>query len=282
MKRRDVYDYRKPFQQGSEILRMAAWTASPGKLKLLSLAKGQPARKEAENVATASGQPIEQIMDAVHLAARLQHIVAVCGQDALQYFLSGTCPLPIGKITILANYAAPRIKDVMERLLTGSVDVESNPNHAYDTHDFQEVISRLARARGSLTGQAEGWGDATGIKAPVPQDIPAVLETLESIHPVAGELLALVNALPLGAQPCKQSSPPRSTTSKPADHARLKASVNAAAGLIEKNLRDLRSVDRPPDLLPSGTQKQRVAGELSCILQAAELLTHSLKTWATP
>lgn len=280
------YDYRKNYARASVVLRACGWQPAPGEPTLPSFKVGSPARREIEALAAIGDVPWQAIRDDVILATQIEHILAVCREAALPYLLGDKCPLTRKKIQALSGYAAPRMKGVMGRLLRGSIDVAGNPPHWFDTHCFEDVLSRLQRARGMLLGQAERWSAAEVQPAVSASDIEMSRVMLERVPSAIRKLQELTRNLP-EACPARNGGTPTSqqnlNKAKEAESEeeraeammRLRGEVAAACGLIEKNIFELRSRHFCSEHWPTPAQKRSVYAELSKMMQSVGSLTSS-------
>ncbi len=117
-----------------------------------SLAKGQPARRLAEEVARQLKTPFSTVKRAIEFAMAVETLIENCGANVLPVLFDAHRPQGRKAIMLLS-----RTSDMRQRYRVTSVVEGRSPSVAphgddtvFDTVKFGEVPSRLARARGSL------------------------------------------------------------------------------------------------------------------------------------
>ena len=264
------YDYRLVFRQGMEILKKAKWVCDPeGMFLAPSVAKGQPVRLECERLASELGLPVPNVCEEVITAARIHHFIAICGENAQAYFLSGHCPLDPKKIGRLSRRMPPFIRAKLKTLLAGSVNVVSNPNHAFDTDGWPELKRRLPKFRATMERYAAHCTSTpmqAGLVGPEIEGLSGKLQAIERECDLISQKLKSI-------QPQEQGTPnrPPQTAKSKAIPDWLKAyeRISQVQGVLQKTNRDLNSEFWKPEWIPTEAQLGEVTADVSAMAQAA-------------
>src|SRR5205814_127509 len=96
------------------------------------------------------GQPVEDIIECVQLAARIDHLIAVGGASVHEHLLSPQCLLDRDQIAKLCRRMPRFIAVKLKDLETGSFKSDSNPTGAFDTNGWGELRRRLPKFRSTL------------------------------------------------------------------------------------------------------------------------------------
>ena len=264
------HDYRSAYLNGIEILKKAKWVCDPEKMfRPPSLAQGQPVRMECERLASELGLAVLSVCEAVLTAARLHHFVAICGEKAQAYFLSGHCPLDPKKIGKLSRRMPPFIRAKMNTLLAGSVNVVSNPDHAFDTDGWPELKRRLPKFRATMERYAAHCTSTPmqlGLVEIVIEHLVAKLQAIERECDLISQKLKSI-------QPQEQGTPNRSTQTAKSqatpDWLKAYERISQVHGVLQKTNRDLNSEFWKSEWLPTGAQLSGVTADVNAMAQAA-------------
>ena len=265
-----LYDYRSAYLNGIEILKKAEWVCDPeGMFRAPSVAKGQPVRLECERLASGLGLPVPNVCEEVITAARIHHYVAICGEKAQEYFLSGHCPLDPKKIGKLSRRMPPFIRAKMDTLVAGSVNVVSNPDHAFDTDGWPELKRRLPKFRATMERYAAHCTSTAiqlGLVEIVIEHLAAKLQAIEHECDLISQKLKSI-------QPQEQGTPnrPPQTAKSKAIPDWLKAyeRISQVHGVLQKTNRDLNSEFWKSEWVPTEAQSSGVTADVSAVAQAA-------------
>ena len=264
------YDYRAVYRRGMDVLEKVKWSDDPeGMFRPPSAAKGQPLRLECERLANQLAMPVTNVCEEMMTTARIHHFIAICGTPAREYFLGGDCPLDPIKIGKLSRRMPPFIRAKMKTLLAGSVNVVSNPDHAFDTDGWPELKRRLPKFRATLEHYA---AHCTGT--------PMQARLVESeIDRLSAKLRLIQQECVLIEQKLRSTQSkgtdvfhPRAQTStaKPApDWSKAHARISLVYGVLQKTYRDISSKFWKPEWTPTEVELGGVITDVHAMFQAA-------------
>lgn len=143
----------KNYRRGSRCLAelQASSDAAVAK-KRYSLAKGTPARELVEGMADKLDVTFQQLQADVEFAQAVGSILENCGDEAYTVLFNRDRPQDRGAIMKLSRTADTRQRYRIDGVKEGHFRSVAPQGHdsVFDTVDFGEVTSRLARARGVL------------------------------------------------------------------------------------------------------------------------------------
>ena len=264
------HDYRPAYHRGIEILNRVKWNCDPEEMfRAPSLAKGQSTRSECEQLATQLGVPVANMCEEVMTAARIYHFIAICGEQAQDYFLSGHCPLDPTKIGKLSRRMPPFIRAKMNTLLAGSVNVVSNPNHAFDTDGWPELKRRLPKFRATMERYAAhctGDPAQSGLVKPV---IDQLERTLQSIGHECDLISQKLRSIQPNEKGAPRTSPKTEKSRSVPEWSKARERISQVYGVLQKTNRDLHSEFWKPEWMPTEAQLSAVTADVEAIAQAA-------------
>jgi hypothetical protein len=269
-----AHDYRSAYRRGMKILEKSKWGCDPeGMFHPPSVAKGQPIRLECERLATQLGMQLLNVCEEVVTAARIYHFIALCGTRAEEYFLSGRCPIDQKKIAKLSRRMPPFIRAKMKSLLAGSVNVVSNPDHAFDTDGWAELKRRLPKFRATLEYYAV---DCTGRNPQLDVDeserLSKKLQAIQHECDLIGKKLHFVQQEEPGTP---LYLPPASKLSSAPNWQVAYRRISLVYGVLQKTNRDLNSEFWKPEWVPTAAQLNGVVADVRGMALAAA----SINSW---
>ena len=253
-----------------EILTKTKWVCDPeGMFHAPSVAKGQPLRLECERFASELGLPVLNFCEEVVTAARIHHFVAVCGTNAQRYFLSGHCPLETKKLGKLSRRMPPFIRAKMRTLLAGSVNVVSNPDHAFDTDGWAELKRRLPKFRATMERYAVHCTPTPvqlGLVRAVIDQLPKKLQSIQHECNLISKKLRSIQPREIGIP---NRSPNAAKSKAMPDWGKAYERISQVHGVLQKTNRDLSSEFWKPEWVPTESQLSSVTADVKSIAQAA-------------
>lgn len=194
-------DRRANYGIGLPPLQSTGWLADPGAmLKLPSASKGMELGRLIKDRATKNGRTEDDLIARAHLAARIEHLVAIGGESMRPHFLNGCCILTPVQIAKLCRRMPPFIAVKLKDLATGKVKSDSNPARAFDTNGWPELRTRLPKCRSTLQHYARQPMKAKSNEALVTTKGEELRAILMEIQAECDRMLgAVVKFTPIGA-----------------------------------------------------------------------------------
>jgi hypothetical protein len=182
----------------------------------------------------------------------------------------------IHQLVKLSNMSAQRAAFILRLMANGKsyADADKASRGVYDLCGWHEILSRLARARGSvlLTAAvlARGGTDAIGS----PADETVIVETAKRIEAEGLQLLRTLRSAE--ADPIAKKIPKSQTPKETLPHLmarKLAGYLRASAEFLAKTNRDLQIfMNQRETRLPSKTELARINVEVACVLCGARLI----------
>jgi Uri superfamily endonuclease len=256
-----------------ELRRHAIHGSKIGATGWKSLAKGKPARELMESIAVDSEIAFDQLKAAAELADAADTIVSNCGEEAIQAMFYSQRPQIATKILKLSR----KSREVQRHRVFAVLDPNSRAwslapqgrEQIVDTMNFDKIINRLDRARGVIERSRELLGNClldrrhkrwiAGVEATIRQ-----VESVVKVHKRG--------VAQLGVREAQCGKRTTSTPSKKMSLDRVPIQLKAAAGLLEKNVRDMprSSYDlrpTPDQVKVIGRETARIQRGCRCILE---------------
>ena len=268
----------RPFQ---ERRRHAIHGSKIGATDWKSLAKGTPARELMESVAVDSEMSFDQLKAAAELADAADTIVSNCGEEAILAMLYSRRPQSVNAILKLSR----KSREVQRHRVLAVLDPNSRAwslapqgrEQIVDTMNFGKIISRLDRARGVIERSRELLGSCeldsrhkewiVGVEATICQ-----IETAVKVHKRG--------VAQLGVRDAHCGKRTTSTPSKKMSLDRVPIQLLAAAGLLEKNVRDMPRSSY--DLRPTPDQVKVVSRESTRIQRGCRCILETIRRDVRP
>ena len=264
------HDYRSIYRSGMEVLKRTKWRCDSERMfRGPSIAKGQAARLECERLSVERGMTIRAVCAEVMTAARIHHFITICRKEAQEYLLRAHCPLDPNKLAKLSRRMPPFIRAKMQTLLAGSVNVVSNPDHAFDTDGWTELTRRLPKFRATMEHFA-----ASRIGTPIEAILvePEIQRLSAKLQSIRHECDLIEEKL-LAVQPGKADPsyrPLQTTKAKTTpDWVKAYARISQVHGVLQKTYRDLASEFWKPEWIPTETQRRGVTADVRAIAHVA-------------
>jgi hypothetical protein len=265
-----TFTHKTEYEAGKGILRELQWTPSPDEmLKLPSFAKGKKLRTRCESKAATLGKPVEDSIERVHLAARIDHLIAVGGASTREHLLSPRCLMSAEQIAKLCRRMPPFIAVKLNELQSGSFKSDSNPTGAFDTNGWGELRTRLPKFRSTLQHYAR--------QAPMKDmvDVAKLRALLSSIEAECGTLLAFIGKFtPFGDGKPRPNKPAQKRT---VEWTKAAMKFSQALGVLQKTNRDMKSKHWKSDWIPTVADFNIVQSDVKAMGDAARGIAEKLK-----
>lgn len=264
-----TFTHKAEYETGEAILRELQWTPVPDEmLKLPSVAKGTDLRKLCDSASAKLGNPVEDIIESVHLAASMDHLIAIGGEAAREHLLSHNCIISADHIANLCRRMPPFIAVKLKHLETGSFTSDSNPTGAFDTNGWGELRTRLPKFRSSL----QHYARQVPVKDVV--DVEKLRAILSSIEAKCDALLAFIGKFtPVGAGKPRAAKP---ATVRTMEWAKAVIKFSQALGVLRKTNRDMTSEHWKAEWIPTVAEFEIVQSDVESMRDAARSIAEGL------
>jgi hypothetical protein len=253
------------YSLGERLLREINWRPNPTvMLKLPSIAKGTTLRALCEAEAVKTGQAVAEIIECVRFAARIEHLISIGGEETRSRLLEQACLTP-EQIARLCRRMPPFIEEKLDQLKAGQVDIDSNPNGAFDTNGWSELRTRLPKFRSTLQHYA-----ASCTKS----DLGAAQDHVEPVHQllvaICSECDAL-NAVLQSQKPVGEGKPriAKLLATLDVNWSKAKTKFAQVLGVLRKTNRDLKSEHWKDEWIPTVADHRIIMGDVEVMKNAA-------------
>lgn len=264
-------DHKSDYEVGSALLRSIGWVPDAEAMaKLPSIANGTKLRTLIINRAVKTGKSEEDVAKCVHLAACIEHLIAIGGESMRPHFLNGRCILTSEQIARLCRRMPPFIAVKLKDLATGKVNIDSNPTGAFDTNGWPELRTRLPKFRSSLQHYAQQSMDSKTRDALGPAKIDEIRALLQQIQGECDQLLnAIAKFTPVGPGTPRVT---KKAVERTLPWSQMTVKFSQVLGVLQKTNRDLRSTHWRPEWIPTKADFEIVSADVEAMRDAAEQL----------
>lgn len=270
--KRSAFDYRREYFIGHPLLGLIKWEPRVDEmLKLPSTAKGTMLRALCEKDADKRNMTVEEIVEAVHLAARLDHLIAIGGEAARTTLLSDECILSAEQIARLCRRMPPFIREKLKELGAGPVGIDSNPTGAFDTNGWSELRTRLPKFRSTLQLYAQQCEAKSAAPMLESEARAKLLNICAGIGEQCDKLLnTLTRFTPNGKGMQRKRGPQRNRT---VYWSLAVTKLSQVLGVLKKTNRDLHSPHWKREWVPTTADHEIVISDVKTMLRAAQTLS---------
>lgn len=221
--------------------------------EVLRLRAGGKPKAGAQDVAAENTTSAEEVAKAIDFADAVDLIAANCRGHARKLLLSDHPRLPAETVMKISRTHADRQRFALRQAKAGRSPLGKPPQGVappFDTHNPAEVLNRLTRNTGALDRVADGLLDTPAAHWPPPAKLAAMLDRAQRVrrHVRAMKPRVASSAVAPPTAVKKKSRQKARRERAPFDPKRALSAVAQAAGVTEKNDRDLPRVliDTPP------------------------------------
>jgi hypothetical protein len=250
-----------------------------GRLFLLTLAEARRSgrrrptqRAVAAELAEEFGCDAAEVLGDAKFAKAVDLITEGCGTAARAAILSGAARLTAKQAGVISRMARKRQQYEMAEVIAGRRPFRKPKDREppFDTHGYEEVLSRLRRAEGHARHRL---GDLRAARAPPTAEERALLqEDATRIGRGARELARMLG------MSCRARAVAAATTPRAAgvlSYGRIHAWLAAAATFVEKNVRDVPRL--PGHVKPAADKRQELSEKLSGLIWSAVAISRHLR-----
>ena len=241
---------------------------------LICFRQGSVGRQIVARLTKAMDMDEGQLRADAEFADAVEKVIANCGPQALDVLLYGDRPQSRNDIMKISRKSRERQQHRINGVAEGrfrTVGPQSSDNaHAPDTKDFTKILSRLARARGSIEACREllGWQPCST------SDRDKIIATISDCQVGIQKHLKVMSKLPArdGKKVIKKPA------AKPSEHklqiGMVPRQLASAMSLIKKNADNLATSTY--DLRPTSDQRSKAQIEISRISEDCEVILRLL------
>ena len=240
-------------------------------LKLPSVAKGTPLRGWIEAAASKSAESVEQIIECVHLAARIEHLSAIGGDSVRDNLLASGCMLNSHQIAKLCRRMPPFIAVKLKGLEAGIFKSDTNEHGAFDTNGWAELRVRLPKFRSILQHFAR-QSAGNQIDGKKREEVKCLLVEIQA---ECEQLLIAIGAFtPHGLGRSRKAKEP---SDRAVDWSQAGVRFSQVLGVLRKTNRDLTSKHWKPEWIPTEADFEIVRSDVQEMKQAANRIGSAIK-----
>lgn len=268
-----VFTRKEKYDTGHSLLEKIDWqTKRDEMLKLPSIARGTELRRLMETKAQEVQKPISEIADCVHIAARIDHLVAIGGDTVQDLLLNEDSHLNANAIAKLCRRMPPFIAVKLRELHTGPINVGSNPSGAFDTNGWSELRTRLPKFRSTLQHYAANCTTGHGgLETGQYKSCRSILTKICSECDVLSEVLK--KCTPAGQGKLRIA---KSLSASAVKWSEAKTKFAQVLGVLQKTNRDLKSKHWRPEWIPTLADHQVITSDVEAMKYAAQVTLATL------